>query len=137
MTDLALQRLYYQHLTPPLSKSPVEIVRHSLAIQAQDFGASNYAIGVRGDGLKLADVTNAIHERQIVRTWTMRGTIQFVAAEDARWMLKLTEPIIHARSGPRHRELEIEDADIEQAEKLIVKALKDGPMMRKDLLALF
>lgn len=137
MTDLALQRLYYQHLTPPLSKSPVAIVRHLLAVQAQDFGASNYAIGVRGDGLKLADITNAINERQIVRTWAMRGTIQFVAAEDTRWMLKLTEPIIRARFGPRHRELEIEDSDIAQVEKLIVKALEErGAVMRKDLFAL-
>lgn len=34
--------------------------------------------------------------RTIVRTWPMRGTLHFVPAEDARWMLALLAPRVIA-----------------------------------------
>ena len=34
----------------------------------------------------------AIADRQIVRTWLMRGTIHFAAPEDVRWLLELCAP---------------------------------------------
>lgn len=46
-----------------------------------------WAVGLRLPGSTLADVERAIAERTIVRTWSMRGTRHFVAAEDVRWML--------------------------------------------------
>jgi hypothetical protein len=42
-------------------------------------------------GAARADVERAIHERTIVRTivrtWPMRGTLHYVPASDAAWML--------------------------------------------------
>ncbi len=36
-----------------------------------------------------AEVERAVAERSFVRTWPLRGTLHFVAAEDVRWMLEL------------------------------------------------
>lgn len=64
-------------------------------MQAQDYGSGAWSLGVRS-GLTLEQVERAVVDREVVRTWPMRGTIHWVPAEDARWMC---EP---ARGAPQH-----------------------------------
>jgi hypothetical protein len=40
----------------------------------------------------------------------MRGTLHFVAAQDARWLLALLTPRVIAQSAGRYRQLELDDA---------------------------
>lgn len=55
-------------------------------------------------------VEQAIAERAIVRTWPMRGTLHFVAAEDARWMLELMTPrVVAASAGRLEREYGLDE----------------------------
>ena len=87
ITDLQGQRLRSQHLTRPDFAAPADVVRWFGAVQAQDYPASLYAIGLR---LRLgteAAVEEAINRGSILRTWPMRGTLHYVPPEDARWML--------------------------------------------------
>ncbi len=39
-------------------------------------------------------IERAVAEREIVRTWPMRGTLHFLAAADVHWMLELLTPRI-------------------------------------------
>ncbi len=44
------------------------------AVQAQDFAGANWAVGLRLPGATERDIERAIADREIVRTWPMRGT---------------------------------------------------------------
>src|SRR5690242_3762111 len=87
-------------LTPPLGSTPLgstrpgapasalQVTRELGALQAQDYASGAWSLGVRS-GLTLEQVEQAVVDRQVVRTWPMRGTIHWVPAEDARWMCEL------------------------------------------------
>ena len=132
---LVSQRLLSQRLLPPASVvSPTDVVRHSLAMQAQDFPGAKWSVGVRSTGATDASIEQAIADRQFVRSWPMRGTLHFVAPEDLSWILSLTgERMIRSAAG-RHRQLELDDADFALATDLTTAALSGGTVMRRDAL---
>ena len=81
--DAAMRRrLTNQRLAGPQAKSPAELIRWLGALQAQDYPAASWAIGLRLVGAGVSDVEEAVASRAIVRTWPMRGTLHLVPAED-------------------------------------------------------
>jgi len=123
---LARLRLYTQRITGPAFADPAEVVRWLGAMQAQDYQQALWAVGVRTQGATLADVERALEEGRIVRTWPMRGTLHFVPAEDARWMLMLTASRAIARHRGRLAQLELDDKTLERAEDEFRAALAGG-----------
>ncbi len=85
--SIVAHRLTAQRLLEPL-ETATEVVRHFGAIQAQDYKAALWGIGLRLGQSTVSEVEKSIQEKQIVRTWAMRGTIHFVLAEDVRWLLR-------------------------------------------------
>ena len=79
--------------------NPADVVRWMTAIQAQDFLAAKWAVGVRLPGAMEAGIDAAIANRSIVRSWPLRGTLHLVAPEDLGWMLKLSEERMLARTA--------------------------------------
>lgn len=125
--NIACQRLYNQQISRPQFGKPEEVVRHMTAIQAQDYYASLWTIGVRTrKKITEADVEKAIAGQKIVRTWPMRGTLHFVATEDIRWMLKLLTPRVIRSSAGRYRELELNETIFTKSRKLLEKAMQGG-----------
>src|SRR5579859_7522482 len=86
---IVVQRLYNQYLSRPGLATPLEVVRWFGAVQAQELPGALYALGRRIPGATEDAIERAIAGRAIVRTWPMRGTIHFIPAEDAQWMLNL------------------------------------------------
>lgn len=68
--------------------SALGIVRRTGAMQAQDFDGVLWSVGLR-TGLTKSAVEQAIADRELVRTWPMRGTLHLLPAQDARWMCAL------------------------------------------------
>ncbi len=130
-TDIAAQRLNSQHLAHPDFGSPAEVVRWFGAVQAQDYYGSLYAIGLRLPEATEKTIEKAVAEREIVRTWPMRGTIHYVPAEDVRWML----PLLAERRIPRNKNIYarvgLADADFEKARKVLVKALSGSKLLTR------
>jgi len=77
-------------------------------------------------------VEKAIRDREIVRTWPMRGTLHFVTAEDARWMIELLAPRVASRNVGRIRRMGIDDEDIVRSRKLIVEMLHGKMNLTRD-----
>ena len=138
ISRIAQLRLQRQRIVGAKFDTPAEAVAWLGAIQAQDYTASLWAIGLRMREATLAKVEQAIAERRIVRTWPMRGTLHFVAAEDARWMSALMTPRVIAASKARlQREFGLDDAVLAHCRKVLVKALRDGRFLtRNDLYAI-
>ncbi len=81
---IAQRRLRAQRLTGPGFAAPADVVRWFGAVQAQDYYGALWAVGQRCANATEASVEQAIADRAIVRTWPLRGTLHFVAAEDVR-----------------------------------------------------
>ncbi|MEI2765850.1 MAG: winged helix DNA-binding domain-containing protein [Dermatophilaceae bacterium] len=82
-------RLAALGLSRPLAdRSPLGVVHALGAMQAQELSGGLWSLGVRSGGA-LSQVLAAIDRHEITRTWPMRGTLHWVAAEDAGWMCRL------------------------------------------------
>lgn len=136
--NIAAKRLQSQAIAGRQFDTPEEVVRWMGAVQAQDYGQAVWAIGLRMKRPSLAAVERAILERKILATWPMRGTIHFVPAEDARWMVETTAYKKAMRASWHQKLLGIDAAMLEQVDKLVVFALKGGKRMtRPQLMELF
>lgn len=134
--SLAHARLRSQRIAHPLGSDEVtRVVSLMGAMQAQDYNGSLWAIGLRAGGATETDVERAVADRQIVRTWPMRGTLHFVAAEDARWMLRLLTPRVIAGSARRHQELELDAPTLARCEKVLIAELKGGRQLTREVLS--
>src|SRR5215213_9960750 len=100
--DVGQYRLYNQGISKAAFEQPRQVVERLLAVQAQDYPGALWAVGLRMTAATPTAVEQAIADRQIVRTWPMRGTLHFVAGNDVRWMLKLLTPRILANMAGRH-----------------------------------
>jgi hypothetical protein len=131
--NIAFSRLRNQRIADRSPADPADVVRWLGAVQAQDYPASLWAIGLRARATEAA-VEQALARRTIVRTWPMRGTLHIVAAEDIRWLLELLTPRVLAANAGRYRQLELDDAVFARGTKLVVEALRAGRQLQRTAL---
>ena len=137
-TTITNLRLYNQHLTQTSSVEPAEIVRWLGAVQAQDYLGSLWGIGLRLKSSNESEIEKAIENRKIVRSWPMRGTLHFVAAEDLRWMLQFLTPRVIQRSAGLYKQVELDNKVFSKCNKLLSAALKGGEgLTRKEIYAVW
>jgi hypothetical protein len=129
---IALIRLANQGIATPAFAEPGDVVSWLGALQAQDYGGALWSIGLRMARSTECDIERAIAERAIVRTWPMRGTLHFVAAQDARWLLALLAPRMIAQSAGRDRQLALDAATFARSKQVFVEALQGGKQLTRD-----
>lgn len=128
--EIAHRRLHNQLITARRFDAPGDVVRWLGAVQAQDYLGSLWAVGLRTPDATEASIEEAIAGRSIVRTWPMRGTIHFVPAEDARWMLKLLAPrVLAAHAGRLLRQLELDEDTFARSREAFIGALQGGKQL--------
>lgn len=104
-------------------------------MQAQDYAGAKWSIGLRLPSMTEVAVEQAIANRQIIRTWPMRGTLHFVPTADARWMLDLTTPRIIAGAATRQARLELSGDILQKSADVFVTALQEHKALtRKDMM---
>jgi len=130
--DILHARLHNQLISNHSAKSPAEIISGMVAIQAQDYLGAKWSIGLRCPGLKDSDIDQAIISKSVIRTWPMRGTLHFVSATDARWMLRLLTPRIISGSAGRHRQLELNEATFDKSMDLLIQAMEGGKQLMRN-----
>ena len=110
-------RLQNQQLSTPLFRHPKELVSWMGAMQAQDYTMVKWAVGMRLKSPGIQAVEKALHQGEILRTHVMRPTWHLVAAEDIRWMLKLSAQRIKSAndSYAKGHGLEITDSNMKEA----------------------
>ncbi len=135
LSSIGQLRLASQRLLGSVFAQPVEAVRWMLAMQAQDFPGAKWSIGLRVPGTTDAEVEAALARREIVRSWPMRGTLHFTAAEDLPWLLELTTPRLIRGAEARRAALQLDDARLERAREIVIEQLSGNRMLtRKELL---
>jgi hypothetical protein len=114
---------------------PEEVVRWMGAVQAQDFLYSLWALGLRLPQATEADIKQAIANRAILRTWPMRGTVHFVPAEDAAWMLALLAQRVINRNQAARRKVGLDEELLAKSRDVLTQALAGKQLTRKELYA--
>lgn len=108
-----------------------------LATQAQEFWGGRWALATRTKGDPTVRAVDAAFDRgEIVRSWTMRGTIHAVPARDLGWVLSITgERQARAAAGV-HRAEGLDGGELAKAERVVLSALRGGGRLaRKELFA--
>jgi hypothetical protein len=115
--------------------SALDVVRRLGAVQAQNATAARWAVGVRATDAGETDVEHLFVAGDVVRSWTMRGTLHIVAAEDLGWMLSLTSARQRSNVAREASLRGITDADFERASELIAADVaENGPRTRAETL---
>ena len=104
------------------------------AVQAQDFVAAKWVLGVRVPGSVAGDVDAAIESREVVRSWPMRGTLHLLPTEKLRPILAITGPRMLQRAATTHRLLELDAAVYRRARAVAERELVGRSLSREELL---
>lgn len=126
MEHIARARLAGQGYHSSKLQSPEAVVSWLGAIQAQDYAGAKWSIGLRLPGCRDGDVEESIANQALVRTWLMRGTLHFVAAEDVHWLLALLGPRIIVKNERRYRQLDLDEATLLRSNEILARALQNG-----------
>jgi hypothetical protein len=133
-SEIPRLRLYNSGLTHSPFSSAVDAVTHSAAVQAQDFAAAKWALGLRIKNSTDKDIEKAFNDGKILRVHVMRPTWHFVMPEDILWMLELTAPRIKSVLATYNRRLGLDEALFARSNTLISRALEGHTYMtRKEL----
>lgn len=136
-STLLSERLRSHRLSAPAS-SVTAAAAHMLAVQSQDLTAGRWALAVRSRGEPtLRDVDRAFDRGELVRAWTMRGTLHTVAARDLRWMLSVTAERQRQQAAGRRRQLGIDSAMVDAVQRAVLPPLRDGGLTRSEMFAVF
>lgn len=132
-SDIRRLRLSNQWLAPRSDAHPLEVVEHLGALQAQELWSGQWSIGARSGRIDAAAVHRSGLDREILRTWPMRGTIHFVPANDAGWMLELGRTTAFRGVERRREFLKLDEADAIAAIDVLRDALVEGaPVARSE-----
>ncbi len=129
--QIPYERLLRQRIAGAGLKKPADVTRWMGAVQAQDYGAAKWALGVRTEACTEAEVEAAFTAGEIVRTHVMRPTWHFIASEDIDWMQALTSPRVHAASAYQYRQLELTAALVKRSNAAFEKALSQGQQLTR------
>lgn len=131
--NIGLTRLANQRVLDRPFSQPAEVVAWLGAMQAQDFLGALWSIGLRMAATPTeALIEQAIADRTIIRTWPMRGTLHFVAAQDARWLLQLLAPRQIQQFAGRNRQLDLNERSFAQSQRVFTASLQGGKELTRD-----
>jgi hypothetical protein len=132
--DIIRYRLFNQQIAETKFTKPAEIVSWLVAMQAQEYAMSKWAIGLRLPGSTDEVVEKAFTEGAILRTHVMRPTWHFVTPGDIRWLLKLTAPRVEAINAFTYRQQELDSKIFKRSNDIIAKTLEGGKQLTRTAL---
>ncbi|MFT4220449.1 MAG: winged helix DNA-binding domain-containing protein [Microbacterium sp.] len=134
--SLRARRLRSHRLSAPAA-TVAEAASHMLAVQGQEFWGGRLALAARTRGHPSMRAVDAAFDRgEIVRSWTMRGTLHVIPARDLAWVLSVTGDRQLRQGAAMHRREGIDAAEVSRAEGLARGALRGGNRLtRKELFA--
>ncbi|WP_346317055.1 winged helix DNA-binding domain-containing protein [Chitinophaga sp. YIM B06452] len=137
LAEILQLRLEQQFIARPFTGSAPELASHLCAMQAQDYAAGKWAMGVRLPGFTDAMADAAFADRSIIRTYSLRSTFHIVHPADARWLTALARERFISTTASMHRKLELDEKTFAKCNTIIHDALSGGrELTREELKAL-
>lgn len=110
----------------PTAATAADVVKHLVAMQAQEYALAKWAIGLRMTKATNTIIENAFNTGEIIRTHVLRPTWHFVCPGDIRWLVTLTAPRVHAFNALYYRKAELDSKTLVRAANVISKSLRDN-----------
>jgi len=130
---IASQRTHNQRIASAGPRDAAALVAWFGAVQAQDYPAARWALGLRmPDGATAADIDRAVDSARLVRTHVLRPTWHFVAAPDVHWMLELTAARVQQKLAYAYRYYELDAAMRVKAARAVERAVAAGVHLTRD-----
>ncbi len=125
------ERLRSHRLTAP-APHVVASAEHMTATQAQEFWGGRWALAARSKGAPALSAVDAAFDRgELIRSWTMRGTLHILAPRDLEWMLSATRDRQTRQFLQVHRALGIDEVHLAAAERAVRAALAGGDRLTR------
>jgi hypothetical protein len=125
-----------RQLLDPLGRLPAEeVVRRLCGVQAQVASSATLAVRVRQRTSTPGEVTRALSEGTLIKTWAMRGTLHLLTPEDAGAFLSV---IAAGRSWERPSWVKwfgLNPHQLEQFREVVREVLDDRVLTREELIA--
>lgn len=132
--DIAAARIIALGLAGPSLGGPLDVARHLVCTQAQALPGALTSIALRTADRDPQAVAAALADGRVVRSWTQRGTIHLLAAEDLGWVLSLTAERMLKSTAKRRAELGVDTAMIDRAAAIVTATIRErGPVTRAQL----
>jgi hypothetical protein len=128
-------RLRAQRIAGSRLREPEAVVAWMGAMQAQDFTAAKWGIGLRAPGLTEAEIDQAFDAGRVLRTHILRPTWHFVAPADIRWMLSVSGPRVHAANLHYYERTGADSKLLSRSRRLIERSLEGGKVLTRAELA--
>jgi hypothetical protein len=129
--EIVPTRLCQQLITHHPFHTAAEVVGWLGAVQAQDYPAAKWAVGLRTPGQTDSAIHQAVCAGAILRTHVLRPTWHFVSPADTRWMLGLTAQRVKLALATYDRRLEINEAFLARVYPLLTAALEGGRQLTR------
>ena len=132
---LTALRCRSQLLSGPPARTPVEVARQLLAVQAQDPRGFRLAVRSRTSEGHVAELERSLtDDRSLVVSTLNRGTLHLVRADDYWWLHALTTPPLHTANARRLAQTGVSADQAERGVGIVTAALTaDGPLTREQL----
>jgi hypothetical protein len=121
-----LRRLATQRLQGEGLPSAADVVRLLGCVQSQEYAHALWSLGMRSSGFTVADPQAEFDRGEFLRTHILRPTWHFVAAEDIRWILKVTAPRVQQLNQTIYRQTELDADTLDRGIELIIEELETG-----------
>ena len=122
--DITRYRLGAHQLNKPRETGPADVVSWYGAVQAQDFAAAKWALGLRLSGSTDTAIEAAFNKGDIIRTHVMRPTWHFVAPGDICWLQQLTAARVQAACVTAMKKRGIDAAALKKSLTIFERALE-------------
>lgn len=134
---IARLRLVAQGLVGAAGQNPEATVRQLVAIQAQDPASAGWAVGMR-TGCTEEEIRQALAERCLVRSWSLRATIHLMGHEDMYGLIDLAAPRIKAAHQREYLRYGLTEEVIERSQSVVKERFRMQPTLtRKEVVALW
>lgn len=132
INEILQLRLEQQFITRPFTGSAPELAGHLCAMQAQDYAAGKWAMGLRLPGFTDALADAAFADKSLIRTYSLRSTFHIVHPADARWLTALARERFISTTASQHRKLELDEKIFAKCNAIIHDALSGGKEQTRD-----
>ena len=111
-----------------------EVVRRIGGVQAQLMSAAEWSLGARIESLSPGDVQNALwHERTLIKTWAMRGTLHLLAAGELPVLVAARQAITIHRPPSYYTYHGVTPEGMEAIIEAVPNVLSAEPMTREQM----
>jgi hypothetical protein len=125
-----------RHLLDPIGRLPVDgVVRRLCGVQAQVASSAELAVRVRREASQQAEVSRALADGRLIKTWAMRGALHLITPEEGGAFLALMAAGRSWELPSWQRYFGMKTEHWDALRSTVGDALADGPITREGLVA--